>query len=135
MTDTCGNLLAVNVHAANIHDTKAGGAVFKEACALYPSLQGVSADAGYRKTFEEEVRAIGKKVIIAEKLDPKKWTILPYRWVVERTFAWMGNHRRLAKDFENTIAASLSFIFLANASTIIKRVRGFRNQVQRHARR
>ena len=51
VSDTMGNLLAVKVHAANIHDTVAGEIVFKAAYSKYPSIKGCGADAGYRKTF------------------------------------------------------------------------------------
>ena len=53
--DTLGNLLSVVVHAANIHDTKAGIFVAKKAFETYPSLKGFCADAGYWNTFEREV--------------------------------------------------------------------------------
>jgi transposase len=121
VTDVCGNLLAANVHAANIHDTKAGGVVFAKACEKHPTIDAVGTDAGYRKTFELLAQALGKKVFISQRLDPKKWALLPGRWVVERTFAWLCNNRRLAKDFELTVASSVGFIFLANALTILKR--------------
>ena len=52
VTDTQGHLLHVKVHAANIHDTVMGCKVFQEALIKYPRLQGVCADAGYRKTIE-----------------------------------------------------------------------------------
>lgn len=55
VTDTMGNLLAVVVHAANIHDTKAGIIAAKRAVEKYPSIQRFCADAGYRKTFEKDV--------------------------------------------------------------------------------
>jgi len=61
VTDTEGHLLHVKVHAANIHDTVAGGDVFKEALAKHPTLKGVCADAGYRKTMEEFVRNVLKR--------------------------------------------------------------------------
>jgi len=54
VTDTMGNLLAVVVHVADIHDTKAGILVAKPAYERYPSIQRFCADAGYRKTFEKE---------------------------------------------------------------------------------
>ena len=55
VVDTMGNLLAVVVHAANIHDTKAGIWAAKKAFETYPSIQRFCADAGYRKTFEQDV--------------------------------------------------------------------------------
>ena len=68
VTDTQGHLLHVKVHAANIHDTKMGGSVFKEALDKYPSLEGVSADEGYRKTTENFVQHQLKKQRARSKL-------------------------------------------------------------------
>ncbi|MDK4681356.1 hypothetical protein [Kingella negevensis] len=68
--DTLGNLLSVVVHAANIHDTKAGIFVAKKAFETYPSLKGFCADAGYRNTFEREVsEQLGLTVEISKTLD------------------------------------------------------------------
>ena len=55
LVDTIGNLLGVVVHAGNIHDTKAGILVVNKVMKIYPSIQAISADAGYRKTFEKDV--------------------------------------------------------------------------------
>jgi transposase len=64
--------------------------VFDEAVEKYPSLQGVCADAGYRKTFEEFVQKVLKKNVgISARITPG-WAILAKRWVVERTFAWLN---------------------------------------------
>jgi putative transposase len=60
VTDTMGNLLFIKVHAANIHDTVAGEAVFKAAYAKYPSIKGCAADAGYRKTFVNALKKSGQ---------------------------------------------------------------------------
>ena len=69
VTDTQGRLLFVQVHAANIHDTKGGCRVFEQAVKVFPSLKGVCADAGYRKTFEDFVKGVlGKTVEIVERI-------------------------------------------------------------------
>ena len=119
VSDTMGNLLAIKVHAANIHDTVAGEAVFRAAHAKYPSrsgkkaaarrahlrskcteLKGCAADAGYRKTFVNALKEIGIPVDIIEKVMPKVWSVLPIRWIVERSFGWASHSRRLSKDYE-----------------------------------
>ena len=74
-----GNLLFVNVHAANIHDTVGGIAVFMGALGKHDSIKGVCADAGYRKTFENAILALDKTVDISEKIAPKTWAVLPKR--------------------------------------------------------
>ncbi len=122
VTDTQGHLLYVKVHAANLHDTLAGCGVFKEALQKYPTLKGVCADAGYRKTMEEFVKAIlGKTIEISERIKPG-WVVLPKRWVVERTFAWLNPFRRLAKDYEITTQASENYIMIAHSMILLKRI-------------
>ncbi len=116
-----GNLLAIVVHAANIHDTVAGGAVFAKALGRYPSLKGVCADAGYRKTFEEAVASLGRTVEISERIKPEGWQILPKRWRVERTFAWMNNSRRLSKDYEITTKSAENMSIISHVATLLKR--------------
>ncbi|MCP4923662.1 MAG: transposase [bacterium] len=93
VTDTQGHLLHIKVHAANTHDTVAGCDVFEEALQKYPSLKGVCADAGYRKTMEEFVKErLNKTIRISKRISPG-WSILFQRWVVERTFAWFNPFR------------------------------------------
>ena len=116
-----GNLLAVRVHAANIHDTKSGIMAAKQAVEKYPSIQRFCADAGYRKTFEQDVsETLGRGVDISARLKPE-WEVLPKRWVVERTFAWMNNSRRLAKDFEISVVSSQSMCMIAAFRTLVRR--------------
>ena len=79
VTDTMGNLLAVVVHAANIHDTKAGIIAAKRAVEKYPSIQRFCADAGYRKTFEKDVaELLGLSVDISKRIT-SEWQALPKR--------------------------------------------------------
>jgi putative transposase len=100
VTDTQGHLLHVKVHAANIHDTIAGCMVFEEAIAKYPSLKGVCADAGYRKTMEEFIQKVLKRTIEISERIASGWVVIAKRWIVERTFAWLNHFRRLSKDYE-----------------------------------
>ena len=88
LVDTIGNLLGVVVHAANIHDTKAGIMVVDKSLQIYPTIKAISADAGYRKTFEQDVMNNHNiPVDISTKINGK-WKIIAKRWVVERNFAW-----------------------------------------------
>lgn len=116
-----GNLLSVVVHAANIHDTVAGGSVFSRALEKYPSLQGVCADAGYRKTFEAAVADLGRSVDISERIKPDGWQILPKRWRVERTFGWMNGSRRLSKDYEITTKSAENMTSISHLYTLLRR--------------
>ena len=71
-------MLSVDVHAANIHDTKSGISTAKEAYTSYPSIQKFCADAGYRGTFVSNVNEkLGLGVDISEKIKPHQWEKLP----------------------------------------------------------
>jgi putative transposase len=122
ITDMQGHLLHVKVHAANEHDTIAGCVAFEEALYKYPSLLGVCADAGYRGTFVDYVQlALTCLVEIVQRL-PAGWTILPKRWIVERTLAWLNPFRRLSKDYEITTTSEEAYVTLAHAKLLLKRL-------------
>ena len=116
-------MLSVDVHAANIHDTKSGISTAKEAYTSYPSIQKFCADAGYRGTFVSNVNEkLGLGVDISEKIKPHHWEKLPWRWVVERTFAWLNNSRRLSKDYEFSVSSSESMVIISHLHTLLKRL-------------
>ena len=116
-----GHLLTVIVHAANIHDTVAGGAVLTKAFESYPALKGVCADAGYRKTFVAAASELGLTVDISERIKPNEWQILPKRWRVERTFGWMNHSRRLSKDYEIRTLSAAAMVTISHISILLKR--------------
>ncbi|MCB1794118.1 MAG: transposase, partial [Candidatus Competibacteraceae bacterium] len=116
IVDILGNLLAVKVHAANEVDTTSAAPVFQEAMKRYPTLQAFSGDAGYQGTAESFVRDQLKLTLhIAQKPAATKgqFIVIPKRWIVERTFAWLGHFRRLAKDFEILINTAENMIRIA----------------------
>lgn len=112
LVDVLGLLLCVFVHAANIHDTKAAGVVMKNALERYPSLIAFCGDEGYRKTAEESAIALGKELHISTRIRDT-FAVIPKRWVVERSFAWLNGYRRLAKDFERNTAISEAMVRIA----------------------
>jgi putative transposase len=120
VTDIEGNILAVRVHAANTHDTKGGCAVFARAFWKYPSLKGVCGDEGYRGTFFDFVKSLKLNCDISERIKPK-FEILPKRWRVERTFAWLNNYRGLSKDYEITVTSAETNIMIAHTHTLLRR--------------
>ena len=106
-------LLHVAVHAANRHDTKAVGSVLARAAEKPPTIQAFSADAGYRSTACEFVTTkLGLAFHLSTKIKDG-FAVLPKRWIVERTFAWLGNFRRLAKDVEILTATAKNMIRIA----------------------
>ncbi len=113
VVDTLGNLLAIVVHAANIHDTKSAHLVLSKTYEKYSTIKAFSGDAGYRKTAVEFVKEeLGLEMHISEKIKDT-FAVLPIRWIVERTFAWIGNYRRLAKDFERLSTTVEAFVTIA----------------------
>ncbi len=118
-----GNLLAITVHAANIHDTKSGILPVDKAVKQYPSIQSFCADAGYRGSF---VREIEEKfhlgVDISEKIKPHEWENFPWHWVVKRTFGWVNHSRRLSKDYEITVSSAETMFKASHLHMLLKRL-------------
>jgi len=119
-TDTMGNLLSVKIHAANIHDTNSGSAVLAKAKRKYQSIKGCCGDAGYRKTFEKEAAKIVETVDIVQR-NQKGWVVLPKRWIVERTFSWLNNSRRLSKDYEVTVSSAENMVMISHLAMLLRR--------------
>jgi transposase len=116
-----GNLLAVSVHAANIHDTVFGLIPAMQAHESYPTIRKFCGDEGYRKTFENEVLTeFGVGVDISKRIDPK-FAVIPKRWVVERTFGWLGHSRRLSKDYEILVDSAETMVRISHLHTLLRR--------------
>jgi len=116
-----GNLLAVDVHAANIHDTVGGCVVLENAIDKHPSIDAACGDEGYRKTLEEFAKSRGIRIDISKKIKDG-WHVLARRWCVERTFSWLNHSRRLSKDYEITTSSEKSFVFISHFHTLLKRL-------------
>lgn len=117
-----GNLLAVNVHKANQHDTKGGVFVFEKALFLYPSIEAGCADEGYRGTFKNTFEMFHNvRIDISRQIKPA-FEILPKRWHVERTLSWFGGYRRLSKDFEYSALSEENLIYIAHLHLLLKRL-------------
>jgi len=125
VTDTEGSLLAVLVHAANVQDNHGAVPLLRTIGRLFPKLRHIFADRVYR----------GEKLLNALS-DLGKWTIEivtrsqsvgtfkaePRRWVVERTLAWLGRNRRLAKDFEASVPSAEAWVIVASIRLLSRRL-------------
>jgi putative transposase len=125
VTDTEGWLLALLVHTANVQDNHGAVPLLRALGHRFPKLRHIFADRVYR----------GRKLLDA-LADLGKWTIEivtraqtlgtfkpePRRWVVERTFAWLGRNRRLAKDFETTITSAEAWVMIASVRLLSRRL-------------
>ncbi len=119
-----GLVLLVVVHTANIQDRDGAKLVLKKAKGLYPKLQLVWADGGYSGALIEWVHQVCGWILqtILRPVGVKGFTLLPRRWVVERTFAWLGNYRRLSKDYEYLPAVSETMITVAMIHLMARRI-------------
>ncbi len=126
LVDTLGNLLKVIVTMANMSDGKAAIELLKQLpTVLFKRLKRIWADGGYRGEFVEWVTKKFKKIIVDITLrsdDQKGFEVIPWRWVVERSFAWLGGYRRLSKDFEFFCEHSESMIYVASIHRLLRRL-------------
>jgi putative transposase len=125
ITDTQGHLVGLRVHPADIQDRDGAVEVLTSIRALYPWLRHVFADGGYAgDKLRDAVTTLGHWTIeIIKRSDAAKgFAVLKRRWVVERTFAWLGRCRRLAKDFEASIEGAVAWIFIAHIRMLTRRL-------------
>ncbi len=126
ITDTQGNLVGLQVHAADIQDRDGAVDVLASIRSLYPGLRHIFADGGYAgDKLRGAMAALGDWTFeIIKRSDAARHTfvILPRRWVVERTFAWLGRCRRLAKDFEATIDSAVAWMLVAHIRRLTRRM-------------
>lgn len=114
------------VHAADIQDRDGGVVVMATLFGLYPFLLKLYADGGYQgPQFQKGLKkAIAQvNVEIVKRSDQAKgFVVLPRRWVVERTFAWLGRCRRLAKDWECLNSKAIAFLKLASIRLMVRKI-------------
>lgn len=124
MVDTLGLLLAVVVHAANVQDRDGAKLVLAKLGGRFPRLWLVWADGGYAGALLIWALVAAGLVIeiVAKPVGATSFRVLPKRWIVERTFAWLGRCRRLSKDYEALPATSEAWIHVAMIHLMLKRL-------------
>ncbi len=123
LTGTCGHLVTFCVHAASIQDRDGAVNAFRKVRRAAPDLRLVFADCGYRgPELRTALIGIGRWTIrIVKRPDTAEgFELLPRRWVVERTFAWLGRCRRLAKDWEKTIESAGARVLIAHIRRVTR---------------
>ncbi len=129
VVDTMGLLLIVLVTAASVQDKPGGKLLLTQ---LYqrlqlPRLQLIWADGGYRgQPFVDWVKVTFGWIwqVVKRNTDVKGFHVLPRRWVVERTFGWLNNYRRLSKDYEELPNTSETFIYIVMSHIMLRRLAG-----------
>jgi transposase len=136
VVDTQGLILHVLVHPADVHDRRAAEAVLANLRGRYPDVECLFADMGYQGLATWLATELGWTLLIVKR--PRRWvrvpidqpapempagfSVLPQRWIVERTFAWLVRNRRLAKDWERLSATTETWIYLAMCRPMTKRL-------------
>ena len=114
------------MHPADVQDRDGGVLLLSTLFGMYPFLLKLFADAGYQGP--QFVDAVAKRLpqlaveIVKRSDQAKGFEVLPMRWVVERTLAWLNRCRRLAKDFENLTDNALAFLRLASIRLMLRRL-------------
>ena len=124
LVDAMGLLLIIVVHTANIQDRDGAKQVLEKAQQKVPGLKLIWADGGYSGKLIDWVKEQCRWVleIVKRNDDVKGFKVLPRRWVVERTFAWVGRYRRLSKDYENLTTSSEANVYAAMVHIMVRRL-------------
>jgi putative transposase len=125
LVDTLGLLLVVVVTAASTSDQAGARKVFKRMSGICKKLRKVWVDGTYRgadwtEWVKEQYKIALESVTRAE--GQKGFSVLPHRWVVERTFAWLSQCRRLSKDYEELPSTSETFVYVAMIRLMLRRL-------------
>jgi putative transposase len=117
IVDTMGLMICIVAHPANIHDSKGAKKVFD---CLYDlrfeedRLEKILADGGYEGDIAKYLKKkMGIQLEVVKRSDSGSWQVIPKRWIVERTFAWLLNYKRLVMDYERTKQSAISFVHIA----------------------
>src|ERR1700739_43551 len=125
VTDTLGLLLGAQVHSADIQDRDGAVPLLTALMTPFPRMRHIFADGGYAGgRLRDAMTAIGKWTIQIVKRSEmaKNFVLLPRRWVVERTLAWLNRNRRPAKDYKASIASAETWLFIANVKLLTRRL-------------
>ena len=121
LVDTDGRLLTLGISVASLQDRDGAAPLMQASRRSFPFVERVYADRGYQG---ERVRKTSPVPVHIVRPHPGQtgFAVQPRRWVVERTFAWLGRNRRLWKDAETTVASSTAFVHAAAANLLVRRI-------------
>lgn len=124
ISDTNGFVLRVLVHAADISESEGGIWLLNEHANALRSVEILRVDQGYKQMFVEWVNQyLSCQVeIVSKPTDQAGFAVLPKRWVIERTFAWLGRYRQLSKEYDRRAESTEGWIYLASIHILLKRL-------------
>mgnify|MGYP006272083023 CR=1 FL=1 len=124
VVDTLGLILVVVVHAADVQDRDGGRLAIQRLGRRFGRLKLIWADGGYAGQFVKWAKqAFGRGIEIVKRPVLHKFVVLPKRWIVERTFGWLGRCRRLSKDYETLPVSSEAMIQIAMINLMLHRLK------------
>jgi putative transposase len=123
LVDTLGLLLVLVVLAASVQDRDGAKQVVAQAAGCFPRLRIIWADGNYAGKLIAWIKErTGWLLEIVKRSDSQKgFVVLPKRWIVERTFAWLNRYRRLSKDYEAQTESSATMVYLAMIQIMLRR--------------
>ncbi|OGI23254.1 MAG: hypothetical protein A2287_07265 [Candidatus Melainabacteria bacterium RIFOXYA12_FULL_32_12] len=122
LVDTLGLIHSLVVHQANIHDSVSAKLVLLKARYKMPRLEIIWADAGYRGMLIWYVWIMFHWFLDIVERTSKGFEVLPHRWIVERTFAWMNNYRILCKDYEYLPRSSENMVYASMLHLMLRKL-------------
>jgi transposase len=126
LVDTLGLVLQAIVHPANIQERDGGLLLLAALADRFPLLAKLFADGAYQgPQFRHALAKVRPQLateIVTRSDQAKGFVVLPKRWIVERTIAWLNRCRRLAKDFENRTRYALAFVHLASIRLMLRKL-------------
>ena len=117
-------MLGIVVHPGNVQDRDGAAKLLRRTRRLFPFIKVIYADGGYQgpKMAGVVAKTGAWRIEIVKRNDVPRFEVLPKRWIVERTFAWISRNRRLARDFERHIRFAVAFIRLAMIRIMMRRL-------------
>lgn len=122
IVDTLGLLMAVCVVAANVSDNAGGIAVADRARKRSSRFAKIWCDAGFKKSFASHCRSNHVAVEVVQRINPGRFVALPKRWIVERSWSWLMNNRRLQIDYERDPVTHEGFIWAVHSRYLLRRL-------------
>lgn len=124
LVDTLGLVQSLVVHRADLQDGEGAWLLLGRMWGRFPRLKKVWADCRYASLVEVMAEAFHCQLeIVRRSPQARGFAVQPHRWIVERTFGWLGRYRRLSKDYEEQPASSEAMIYLAMSHLMVRRLR------------